>query len=163
MKADRRLAAVAALLLTLTGWSAEADAASAPAAARRCATGQLKAGVGPVDPGAGQRNAPLLLTNRSARTCWVYGFVGLIMIDGRGDALRTRTRRDRVVPHRVTLRPGRSARAVLHWTVVQSGGERTCPAAARLMIIPPDETAHLEIPFTATVCDDGRIDVTPLR
>jgi hypothetical protein len=31
------------------------------------------------------------------------------------------------------------------------------------MIIPPDETAHLEIPFTANVCDDGRIGVTPLR
>ncbi|MEV0236010.1 DUF4232 domain-containing protein [Nonomuraea sp. NPDC050786] len=167
MKADSRLAAAAVtamLLLAVNGWGAEAHAtSSAETAAPRCVTGQLRASIGRIDPGAGQRNADLSLTNRSARTCSLYGFVGLIMIDGRGDALRTRVRRDRVTPHRVTLNPGRSAQAGLHWGVIQTGGEKTCPTAARLMIIPPDESAHLEIPFTATVCDDGRIDVAPLR
>ncbi|MEV4115631.1 DUF4232 domain-containing protein [Nonomuraea sp. NPDC049695] len=166
MKADRRrtAAVTAMLLLAVTGWGAEAHAtSSSETAAQRCVTGQLKASLGRIDPGAGQRNTDLLLTNRSARTCSVYGFVGLIMIDGKGDALRTRVRRNGVTPHRVTLKPGHSAKAGLHWGVIETGGEKTCPTAARLMIIPPDETAHLEIPFNAQVCDDGRIDVAPLR
>ncbi|SIR38416.1 Protein of unknown function [Microbispora rosea] len=132
------------------------------AAPQRCRTTGLRARVGRQDPGAGNRYAPLVLTNTSGKTCWVYGFVGLVLIDGRGDVLRTRTRRESVTPHRVTLRPGASAHARLHWTVVPSGHETRCPASARLMIIPPDEVAHLEVPFSTTVCDDGRIDARPM-
>ncbi|WP_433415111.1 DUF4232 domain-containing protein [Microtetraspora malaysiensis] len=148
---------------------ADASAPAAPAAALasapagRCRTGTLKARVGTTDAGAGQRYAPLVLTNTGSRTCWVYGFVGLIMIDGNGDALRTRTRRESVQPRRVTLRPGAGAHARLHWTVVPSGTESSCPRSARLMIIPPDEVAHLEIPFAAEVCGDGKIDVRPME
>ncbi|GAB3150053.1 hypothetical protein GCM10027161_48700 [Microbispora hainanensis] len=132
------------------------------AAPARCRTTGLRARVGRQDAGAGNRYAPLVLTNTSGKTCWVYGFVGLVLIDGRGDVLRTRTRRESVTPHRVTLRPGASAHARLHWTVVPAGHETRCPASARLMIIPPDEMAHLEVPFKATVCDDGRIDAWPM-
>ncbi|WP_182909899.1 DUF4232 domain-containing protein [Microbispora sp. H13382] len=139
-----------------------AAARTAGAAPARCRTTGLRARVGRQDPAAGNRYAPLVLTNTSAKTCWVYGFVGLVLIDGRGDVLRTRTRRESVTPHRVTLRPGASAHARLHWTVVPSGHETRCPASARLMIIPPDEVAHLEVPFSATVCDDGRIDARPM-
>ncbi|GGO31777.1 DUF4232 domain-containing protein [Microbispora bryophytorum] len=135
---------------------------SAGAASQRCRTTGLRARVGRQDPGAGNRYAPLVLTNTSGKTCWVYGFVGLVLIDGRGDVLRTRTRRESVTPHRVSLRPGASAHARLHWTVVPSGHETRCPSSARLMIIPPDEVAHLEVPFPATVCDDGRIDARPM-
>ncbi|MFF4774967.1 DUF4232 domain-containing protein [Microtetraspora fusca] len=138
-------------------------AALASAPVGRCRTGTLRARVGTTDAGAGQRYAPLVLTNTGSRTCWVYGFVGLIMIDGSGDALRTRTRREAVQPRRVTLRPGAAAHARLHWTVVPSGTETSCPRSARLMIIPPDEVAHLEIPFTAEVCGDGKIDVRPME
>ncbi|WP_424531223.1 DUF4232 domain-containing protein [Sphaerisporangium viridialbum] len=133
------------------------------AAAARCHTGSLAARVGAVSPGAGQRYAPLVLTNKSAKTCWVYGYVGLIMIDGRGDVLRTRTRRDGTQPRRITLRPGAGAYAKMHWTVVPTGRETRCPESARLIILPPDEVdAHLEIPFKAAPCDDGRIDVSPM-
>ncbi|MEV1201362.1 DUF4232 domain-containing protein [Microbispora rosea] len=142
--------------------AARTTATGTSAAPQRCRTTGLRARVGRQDPGAGNRYAPLVLTNTSGKTCWVYGFVGLVLIDGRGDVLRTRTRRESVTPHRVTLRPGASAHARLHWTVVPSGHETRCPASARLMIIPPDEVAHLEVPFSATVCDDGRIDARPM-
>lgn len=128
----------------------------------RCRTGRLRARVGEVDAGAGQRYAPLVLTNASERTCWVYGFVGLVMFDRNGDALRTRVRRESVPSRRVTLRPGVSAHARLHWTVVPGRRESTCPSAARLMIIPPDAIAHLEVPFTSEVCGDGRLSITPM-
>lgn len=140
-----------------------AGASTGSAAAKRCRTAALSARVGAVDAGAGQRYAPLVLTNKSARSCWVYGFAGLIMIDGRGDVLRTRTRREAVGPQRITLRPGASAHARMHWTVVPTGRETRCPESARLIILPPDEVgAHLEIPFKAAPCDDGRIDVSPM-
>ncbi|MEV7969251.1 DUF4232 domain-containing protein [Sphaerisporangium sp. NPDC088356] len=140
-----------------------AGSAAGSAAARRCHTGSLAARVGAVGPGAGQRYAPLVLTNTSAKTCWVYGYVGLIMIDGRGDVLRTRTRRDGTPLRRITLRPGAGAYAKMHWTVVPTGRETRCPESARLIILPPDEVdAHLEIPFNAAPCDDGRIDVSPM-
>ncbi|MDP9862117.1 MULTISPECIES: DUF4232 domain-containing protein [Streptosporangium] len=142
--------------------AAESGSSTAGSAVGRCRTEALAARIGPVDAGAGQRYAPLVVTNGSTRTCWVYGFAGLIMIDRDGDALRTRTRRENVRPRRVTLRPGAGAHARIHWTEVPSGGERRCPVSARLMIIPPDEVAHLEIPFTARVCDDGRLDITPM-
>ncbi|MBX6384718.1 MAG: DUF4232 domain-containing protein [Microbispora sp.] len=128
----------------------------------RCRTTDLRARVGRQGAAAGNRYAPLVLTNTSAKTCWVYGYPGLILIDGRGDVLRTRVRRESVAAHRVTLRPGASAHARLHWTVVPSGNETRCPAAARLLVIPPDEMAHLEAPLSAAVCDDGRIDVRPM-
>lgn len=137
-------------------------AAVSTGTAGRCRTGGLRASVGRVDAGAGQRYAPLVLTNTSGRSCWVYGFVGLVMFDAKGDALRTRVRRESVPAHRVTLRPGAAAHARLHWTTVPGGRETSCPSAARLMIIPPDEVAHLEIPFTGTVCGDGRLDITPM-
>ncbi|NED06890.1 DUF4232 domain-containing protein, partial [Streptomyces sp. SID6648] len=52
-------------------------AGSASASARtdgRCHTGELRASVGRVDPGAGQRNFPVVLTNTSGRTCTVHGY-----------------------------------------------------------------------------------------
>ncbi|MFI6740415.1 DUF4232 domain-containing protein [Nonomuraea sp. NPDC050451] len=143
--------------------SATTDSARGEGSApKRCRTEALSAHLGRQDPGAGNVYAPLVLTNTSAQTCWVYGFVGLVMFDGNGDALRTRVRRENVRPHRVVLKPRASAHARLHWGMVETGAEKRCPTSARLMIIPPDEVAHLEIPFTARVCDDGRIDVRPL-
>lgn len=144
--------------LGLTAVSARGEG-SAP---KRCRTDALSARLGRQDPGAGNVYAPLVLTNTSAQTCWVYGFVGLIMFDGNGDALRTRVRREDIRPQRVVLKPRASAHALLHWVTVETGAEKRCPASARLMIIAPDEVAHLEIPFTARPCDDGRIDVRPL-
>ncbi|MEV4359980.1 DUF4232 domain-containing protein [Nonomuraea sp. NPDC049625] len=141
---------------------AAASARGEGSAPGRCRTEALSAHLGRQDPGAGNVYAPLVLTNTSAQTCWVYGFVGLVMFDGNGDAMRTRVRRENVRPQRVVLKPKASAHARLHWVMVQTGAEKRCPTSARLMIIPPDEVAHLEIPFTAMACDSGRIDVRPL-
>ncbi len=138
------------------------ESSSHASAVKRCTTAQLKGAVGRVDAGAGQRYATLTLTNRSGRTCWVYGYVGLIMIDGHQDAMRTRVRRQSGAAHRITLKPGAAAHAKLHWVSVRSSGERTCPASSRALVIPPDEKAFLNIPFAARPCDFGRIDVSPL-
>lgn len=48
-------------------------AATPPRTSGRCHTADLRASIGRNDPGAGQENFPVVLTNRSARTCTVYG------------------------------------------------------------------------------------------
>jgi hypothetical protein len=146
---------------TVSSHTASESSAHASAVGR-CTTAQLKGAVGRVDAGAGQRYTTLTLTNRSGRTCWVYGYVGLIMIDGHQDAMRTRVRRQSGAAHRITLKPGAAAHAKLHWVSVRSSGEKTCPASTRALVIPPDEKAFLNIPFGARPCDFGRIDVSPL-
>ncbi|MFI6323760.1 DUF4232 domain-containing protein [Nonomuraea sp. NPDC050556] len=131
-------------------------------AATRCGAPALKASVGRIDAGAGQRHAPLTLKNVSSRTCSLRGYPGLIMLDSHGDALRTRVGRDGGSAHRVTLKPGQRATALLHWTTVETGSERTCPDAAKLLVIPPDDYGYLVTAFPADhVCDQGRLGVTP--
>ncbi|MFI6599878.1 DUF4232 domain-containing protein [Nonomuraea sp. NPDC050536] len=157
-----QIAALAAGLL-LAGGAAPALAQES-ASVHRCGTAQLQVTLGHVDAGAGNRYAPLVFTNRSGTTCTLYGYPGLIMIDKQGDALRTRVRREPGPRHTVTVKPGRSASAIVHWTVIQVGSETTCPAPYRLMVIPPDETAHREIPFdVGQVCDTGRLGIQPLK
>ncbi|MER6947200.1 DUF4232 domain-containing protein [Nonomuraea sp. NPDC000554] len=155
-----RIAALMAGGLLLAGGAAPALAQQTP---ERCTASRLQVRLDRVDPGAGNRYAPLVFTNRSGASCTLYGHPGLVMIDGKGDALRTRVRRGTEAERELTLKPGASARATLHWTVVETGAEKTCPTATRLLVIPPDERSYLTIGFPAgRVCDDGRLDVTPL-
>jgi hypothetical protein len=164
-----QIAALVAGGLLLAGGAAPAyasaqDTAATQAAAPRCSAAQLQVGVGRVDAGAGQRHESLTFTNRSRSTCSIYGYPGLVMVDKQGDTLRTRVRRASGAKARKTLRPGGRASATLHWTVIESGGEKSCPSAARLLVIPPDEHTYASIAFPAgQVCDDGRLDVTPVR
>ncbi|MEV0346739.1 DUF4232 domain-containing protein [Nonomuraea sp. NPDC050022] len=165
MKTFRIAALVSGLLLV--GGAAPAlaqETAQQAGAPGRCSAPQLQVRLGRVDAGAGNRNAPLVFTNRSRAACTLQGYPGLVMFDKQGDALRTRVRRTPGARPKVTLKPGGSARAVLHWTVVETGTETACPGAARLMVIPPDERAHTEIAFAVDrVCDQGRLDVTPIK
>jgi outer membrane murein-binding lipoprotein Lpp len=159
-----QIAALVAGGLLLAGGAAPAFAQDTASAAPRCSAARLQVGVGRVDAGAGQRHATLTFTNRSRSTCSIYGYPGLIMVDKQGDTLRTRVRRASGAKARKTLRPGGRASATLHWTVIESGGEKSCPSAARLLVIPPDEHTYASIAFPAgQVCDDGRLDVTPVK
>ncbi|MCK2218758.1 DUF4232 domain-containing protein [Actinomadura sp. ATCC 31491] len=162
----KALIVTGAMLGTIAAATVPAQAAGAQAEAQpvQCTAGRLKAQVGRIDPAAGNRFAPLVLTNVSGRSCWTRGFVGLIMIDAHRDALTTRVRRDGPAGPRVVLAPGGRAVARLHWGAVETGAETSCPAPSGLLVIPPDERAFLDIPFKADrVCDHGLIRVGPLK
>jgi hypothetical protein len=126
-------------------------AGSASASARtdgRCHTAQLRAAVGRVDPGAGQRNFPVVLTNTSDRTCTVYGYPGAAFVDASGKQLGPDPERAPGSPETVTLTPGKSAWAGLSFSSPQISGARTATPAA-LLVTPPDEREHLEVKWTA--------------
>ncbi|WP_328564176.1 DUF4232 domain-containing protein [Streptomyces coelicoflavus] len=126
-------------------------AGSASASARtdgRCHTSELRASVGRVDPGAGQRNFPIVLTNTSERTCTVYGYPGAAFVDASGKQLGPDPERAAGSPRTVTLTPGKSAWAGLSFSSPQISGARTATPAA-LLVTPPDEREPLKVKWTA--------------
>ncbi|HEU5160516.1 MAG TPA: DUF4232 domain-containing protein [Streptosporangiaceae bacterium] len=145
--------------------SGESAAAGRPA---RCHTGQLAGRVRMLDAAAGNRYAALVLTNTSAAACRTYGYVGLQLTGADGAKLPTSVSREsRPGPHGITLRPGGSAWARIHWTVASGPGEPAAgpcePQPARLLVIPPDERTQLAARWPAgPVCDHGKIFVTAL-
>ncbi|MGC9496063.1 DUF4232 domain-containing protein [Streptomyces sp. WG7] len=126
-------------------------AGSASASARtdgRCHTSELRAAVGRVDPGAGQRNFPIVLTNASERTCTLYGYPGAAFVDASGAQLGPDPERAPASPETVTLTPGSSAWAGLSFSSPQISGARTATPAA-LLVTPPDERTPIEVEWTA--------------
>jgi Domain of unknown function (DUF4232) len=146
--------------------SATTATATTPAGPDRCHTADLAARVRQLDSAAGQRYAALTLTNRSTRTCRIYGYGGVQLLDAARRPVPTTQVRDRTAaPHLVTLAPGASAFSRLHWGVVVSTGDRqtgTCePTPAYLQVIPPDETQPIIVGWTfGPVCQRGRIEQT---
>ncbi|BCM65457.1 MULTISPECIES: DUF4232 domain-containing protein [Streptomyces] len=127
-----------------TGASGGGSAVTTPAAARsRCHTSELRASVGRNDPGAGQENFPVVLTNRSARTCTLHGYPGAAFVNASGTQLGPDPKREPGTPVTVTLRPGQSAWAGLTFSNPEVSGARTATPAA-LLVTPPDERDPLK-------------------
>jgi hypothetical protein len=144
--------------------SPTAAATQSPA---RCHTSELAGSLRPGSPGAGQRYAVLVLTNLSSRTCWVYGYVGMQLQDGAGHPLPTNVIRAPATPATISLQPGDTAFALLHWSAVNGPGDSPSaqcqPDPASVQVTPPDETTQLVIPWSyGMVCQQGRIDIPPL-
>lgn len=117
------------------------------AAGARCHTSELRASVGRNDPGAGQENFPVVLTNKSARTCSVRGYPGAAFVNGSGTQLGPDPKREPGSPVTVTLKPGQSAWAGLTFSNPGVSGARTATPAA-LLVTPPDERDHLKVAWS---------------
>jgi hypothetical protein len=134
-----------------------------------CATAALSAELTPLSPGAGQRYAALVLTNASDNACRTQGWPGLQLATGEGEPIPTTTVRDRSEPSRqLTLQPGASAWARLHWSVVASDDDPASgdcgPTPATLQVIPPDtyNATGADWGNMGEVCSAGRIEELPL-
>ncbi|MFB7596592.1 DUF4232 domain-containing protein [Streptomyces sp. NPDC056160] len=121
---------------------------SMAARSTRCHTSELRATVGRNDPGAGQENFPLVLTNTSGRTCTVRGYPGAAFVDASGRQLGPDPKRESGTPATVTLRPGHSAWAGLTFSNPEVSEARTARPAT-LLVTPPDERDHLTVRWTA--------------
>ncbi|CAM5416024.1 DUF4232 domain-containing protein [Streptomyces griseomycini] len=114
----------------------------------RCRTSELRAAVGRMDPGAGQRNFPVVLTNVSSRTCTLYGYPGAAFVDASGAQLGPDPERSPGGAATVALAPGESAWAGLRYASPGASGARTATPAA-LLVTPPDEREPLKVPWRA--------------
>jgi len=144
-------------------------AGSASVSARtdgRCHTSELRAAVGRVDPGAGQRNFPIVLTNTSDRTCTLYGYPGAAFVDASGEQLGPDPERSPSSPRTVTLSAGKSAWAGLSFSSPQISGARTATPAA-LLVTPPDERDPIKVEWRAGEVpvggDESSVSVTALE
>ncbi|GAA3153592.1 DUF4232 domain-containing protein [Streptomyces rameus] len=118
-------------------------ATAATTGGSRCHTSELSASVGRNDPGAGQENFPVVLTNKSGRTCTLRGYPGAAFVNGSGGQLGADPRREPGSPETVTLRPGQSAWTGLTFSnPAVSGAKQATPAA--LLVTPPDERDPLK-------------------
>ena len=141
--------------------------ASAP-----CRGPQLKLAEEGGDAGAGNRVTILSLQNIGAQACSLTGYPGVTLQDARGRNLTTvRTDqnlgsyfRQGQAPTPVNLAPQTKAYFDLAWNVVprEGQGETTCPAAARLRVTAPSDTAAVSLAKAFTPCG-GRVQVSPLR
>ncbi|MEV5383944.1 DUF4232 domain-containing protein [Streptomyces sp. NPDC052721] len=130
-----------------TASSGGATATTTPAAAStRCHTSELRASVGRNDPGAGQENFPVVLTNASARTCTLHGYPGAAFVGASGGQLGPDPKRSPGTPVTVRLKPGQSAWAGLTFSNPQVSGAKTATPAA-LLVTPPDERDQLKVPW----------------
>jgi hypothetical protein len=148
--------------------AADSGAAAGGGRAPWCATDALSASVRPLDSAAGQRYAALVLTNTSGAACRTQGWPGLQLATGDGTALPTETvREEGQDSHPLTIEPGGSAWARLHWTVVageDDPADGDCgPAPAELRVIPPDQEEATAAGWDlGEVCGAGRIEERPL-
>ena len=167
LSAMRRL--IPTPLLTAAALGALALVPSAASAATpRCTTADISAKVGHVGAGAGNRYAPLILTNHSGHTCRTEGYVGLQLATKSGRRLPTSTSRSGAKTPLVTLKPGHKAVTRLHWTVIATGDEPVdgpCEATpSDLLVIPPDGHSQTAARWkNGPVCGFGRFDITPLK
>lgn len=116
----------------------------AGASGARCHTSELRATAGRNNPGAGQENFPIVLTNASSRTCTLRGYPGTAFVDASGRQLGPDPKREPGTPATVTLAPGRSAWAGLTFSNPEvSGAHAATPAS--LLVTPPDERDHLTV------------------
>ncbi|CAL9283923.1 DUF4232 domain-containing protein [Streptomyces sp. SudanB182_2057] len=120
---------------------------AAPAGGSRCHTSELRASVGRNDPGAGQENFPLVLTNASGRTCTLRGYPGAAFVNASGGQLGADPRRTPGTPVTVTVRPGQSAWAGLTFSNPQVSGARSATPAG-LLVTPPDERDALRVAWS---------------
>ncbi|MFD3620054.1 DUF4232 domain-containing protein [Streptomyces sp. NPDC058676] len=140
---------------TPTPSPARSATASSPAAgdsptsvSSRCHTSELRASVGRNDPGAGQENFPIVLTNASGRTCTVRGYPGAAFLDASGKQLGPDPRRSADTPATVRLAPGKSAWAGLTFSNPEVSGARAATPKS-LLVTPPDERDPLKVTWTA--------------
>ncbi|MEU9238612.1 DUF4232 domain-containing protein [Streptomyces sp. NPDC048385] len=128
---------------------------SATAAGTRCHTSDLSASVGANNPGAGQENFPIVLTNKSGRTCTVRGYPGAAFVNASGTQLGPDPERESgSTAATVTLKPGQSAWAGLTFSNPEVSGAKTATPAA-LLVTPPDERDSLKVAWTGAVPVSG--------
>ncbi|WP_445525603.1 DUF4232 domain-containing protein [Streptomyces cyslabdanicus] len=133
---------------SVPGTPAHTGDTRAPATSTRCHTSELSASVGRENPGAGQENFPVVLTNTSGRACTLHGYPGAAFVDASGRQLGPDPKRSSGTPATVTLKPGQSAWAGLTFSNPGVSGARTGTPAS-LIVTPPDEHDHLTVRWTA--------------
>jgi hypothetical protein len=114
----------------------------------RCTVGDLAIGLGSsTSVAAGQYRLPVVLKNRSAQPCRVFGFPGLRLVAGDGSGYDI-PRSPLVTPTALVLRPGAAAHADLTYLAPDPGDDGAAFVPTRLLVTPPDEFSTITLTWT---------------
>lgn len=118
---------------------------------------------------AGTVEVTFALKNVSGVTCQTGGYPGLQLLDASGNQLADNPQRggsltfEKIEPSTVVLAPGQTAWFNVGFSDVPSGGATSCPTAAAVQIIPPNDVSHLTVSgLHLDVCDGGALYSSPL-
>jgi Protein of unknown function (DUF4232) len=132
-----------------------ASQAPTPASAPSCATSDLRLSLGDGGAAAGTDFTVIDFTNTGPASCTLYGFPGVSLVNSSGVQIGAAATRNPANPSTlVTLAPGAMANATLGVANAENYPTSACKptTAAQLKVFPPNETAAIELPFTATGC-----------
>ena len=149
--------------------STTSSTSTTAASATRCVASNLSGRISGSQGGAGTFEVTIALHNTATTSCTTGGYPGLQLLDATGAAVPTTTVRggplsfERVTPVTVTVPADGTVWFNVGYSDVPTAGETTCPVAASIQIIPPNDTTHLTVSgLQANVCNHGTLDTSPL-
>jgi len=118
-----------------------------------CRTEQLVLSIGPSEGAAGTQYQPLVLTNRLA-TCTLHGYPGVSFLDAAGRQIGSPAQMTPAATHRVVLRPGERAIAMLSIAQAANYADSVCrpQQASRVRVYPPGQRGFLTTPDPVAIC-----------
>jgi hypothetical protein len=167
---NRALGATAVAALLVVGVAVQAyagPATLAQAAGTRCLSAQLTVRLGRAGVALGHVGQVVSFKDSSARSCTLYGYPGLQMLDASGHRIRTEVLRGiaytvPAAPRRVVvLTPGAEASFDLGFDDSTGYQREKCPTSARVEITPPN--AYRPITVAWRIQPYGGGSVTHLR
>ena len=152
---------------TSTGAAAHATTTTA-AGTTLCSTTNLAASIYGSSGAAGTIETTVALKNTAASNCTLSGYPGLGMTGSNGASLTTTVVRKgnysftAMAPTAVIISSGQSVYFNMGYSDVPTGSATSCPAAANLVITPPNAYTSMTIPAQLAPCDNGTIVVSPV-
>jgi hypothetical protein len=141
---------------------------SPPTGAPNCAPAQLSLAAEPTQGAAGHYEETLVFTDVGSTPCGLFGYPGVAFLSAQGRPLPTEPNHHgnvmiaNVPPRRVTLRPGGKASFGVSGSNFQAQSGGSCPSAAGLAVIPPNDTTALTVHTTLPYCGHGQVTVSPV-
>jgi hypothetical protein len=112
----------------------------------------------------------ILFTNIGARSCDMYGYPGVAVLNANGGQEYQATRKlsgyiggvwlPATKPPSFTLAPGAQGPAILEFAISSQPNGVTCPTAPGLLVTMPDDTVSIHIALTLPDC--GKAEIHPV-
>lgn len=107
--------------------------------------------------GAGTLNLAIVLTNTGTRTCDLFGFPGVSLVNANGNQVgKPADRATNYQEAKQTLKPGGSVKAIISYSNSGNFDSGTCQdGATKLRVYPPNDVGYLSTSTTLTTWCPG--------
>lgn len=115
--------------------------------------------------GAGTTNQMIVLTNSGKRTCTLFGFPGVSLVNDNGNQIgKPADRAKNYTEKTVTLAPTKQAKATLSFEDPSNFDAGECKTGAtKLRVYPPNDTGYLSVASTMVTAWCPGFDVSPVQ